>query len=72
MTSMKRVYVAQSEAEAHLVAEELDAAGIQAVVKADTVAIPSIPFPSVWVENRDLARAQELLSRRTASPDGDV
>ena len=70
MAFLKRVYVAQSEAEAYLVAEELDAAGIQAVVKADTVAIPSIPFPSVWVEDCDVARAQDQLSRRTDSADG--
>jgi len=67
---MKRVYVAQNQVDAQLLAEELEAGGVHAIVKVDTVAAPSIPFPSVWVEERDLARAQELLADRSASSDG--
>lgn len=63
---MKRVYVAQNQVDAQLVAEELRAAGVAAIVKMDTVAAPSIPFPSVWVEERDLRRAVELLGNRSA------
>ena len=69
---MKRVYVAQNQVDAQLVAEELQAAGIAAIVKVDTVAVPSIPFPSVWVETRDLPRAVELLGDRSASADDAV
>jgi hypothetical protein len=61
---MKRAYVAQNPVEAQLVAEELRAAGIEAVVKVDTVAAPSIPFPGVWVEEQDLVRAQQVLRDR--------
>jgi hypothetical protein len=66
---MKRVYVAQNQVDAQLVADELRASGVPAIVKADTVAAPSIPFPSVWVEERDLARAQETLGTRSVSRD---
>jgi hypothetical protein len=69
---MKRVYVAQNEVDAQLVAEDLHAGGVRAVVKVDTFAAPSIPFPSVWVEERDLARAQDLLATRPDPPDSAV
>ena len=69
---MKRVYVAQNQVDARLVADELRANGIPAVVKMDTVAIPSIPFPSVWVEDDDLRRATDWLASRSDSPDGTV
>jgi hypothetical protein len=50
----------------------LRAGGIDAVVKMDTVAIPSVPFPSVWVEDDQLAQAEELLaSRADAADDGE-
>jgi hypothetical protein len=62
---MKRVYVAQSEADAQLVANQLRAAGVDAVVKADRFAVPSIPFPSVWVEDDDLSEAEQLLADRS-------
>jgi hypothetical protein len=58
---MKQVYVAQNPVDARLLADQLEAGGVHAIVKVDTFAAPSIPFPSVWVEERDLARAQELL-----------
>ena len=66
---MKRAYVAQNQVDAQLVAEELRAAGIDAVVKMDTWAAPSIPFPSVWVANADLPRAAALLAARRDDPD---
>jgi Putative prokaryotic signal transducing protein len=69
---MKRVYVAQNQVDAQLVAEELRAGGVAAIVKVDTVAAPSIPFPSVWVEERDLTRAVELLGERSAPADDAV
>jgi hypothetical protein len=59
---MKCAYVAQNQVDAQLVAEELRAAGIDAVVKMDTWAAPSMPFPSVWVADADLPRAEALLA----------
>jgi hypothetical protein len=67
--TMKRVYVAQNQVDAQLVAGELRASGVPAIVKADTVAAPSIPFPSVWVEARDVARAREIVGSRSVSQD---
>jgi hypothetical protein len=70
--TMKRVYVAQNQVDAQLVADELNASGVPAIVKVDTFAAPSIPFPSVWVEERDLVRAQDLLANRSGTSDGAV
>jgi hypothetical protein len=64
--------VAQNQVDAQLVAEELRAEGVPAIVKVDTVAAPSIPFPSVWVEARDLPRAVKLLGSRSAPADDAV
>jgi hypothetical protein len=61
---MKRVYVAQNQVEAQLVRDRLEAAGIPATVKADTVAAPSIPFPAVWVDASNVERAIRLLEDR--------
>jgi hypothetical protein len=69
---MKRVYVAQNQVDARLVADELRAGGVDAVVKMDAVAAPSIPFPSVWVDDDDLAGAQALLRERRGSSTGAV
>jgi hypothetical protein len=65
VSTMKRAYVAQNPIEAQLVADELRAAGIEAIVKVDTVAAPSIPFPAVWVQDQDFPRAEQVLLRRT-------
>jgi len=67
---MKCAYVAQNQVDAQLVAEALRAAGIDAVVKMDTVAAPSIPFPSVWVASADLPRAEALLAAPRDDADG--
>lgn len=69
---MQRVYVAQNQVDAQLVAEKLQAEGVAAIVKVDTFAAPSIPFPSVWVAERDLPRALELLGDRSAPADDAV
>ena len=58
---MKQVFVAENEIGAQLVADELRAAGVKAIVKVDTFAAPSIPFPAVWVEDADFARARDIL-----------
>lgn len=60
--SLAQVYVAQNPVEAQLVADRLEAGGVHAIVKVDTFAAPSIPFPSVWVARRDLQRARGLLA----------
>jgi len=69
---MKRAYVAQNPVDAQLVAGALRAAGINAVVKVDTVAAPSIPFASVWVEDADLPQALEVLRNRADTSEGAV
>ncbi|HET7039105.1 MAG TPA: DUF2007 domain-containing protein [Gemmatimonadales bacterium] len=69
---MKRAYVAQNPVDAQLIAAELRAAGIEAVVKVDTVAAPSIPFPAIWVDDEDLPQAQQLLRDRADSSGGAV
>jgi hypothetical protein len=69
---MKRAFVAQNPVDAQLVADELRAAGIEAVVKVDTVAAPSIPFPAVWVDDEDLLQAQHLLRDRADTSGGAV
>ena len=69
---MKRVYVAQNQVDAQLVAEELRVGGVHAVVKMDTFAAPSMPFPSVWVEDDDLLRAEDLLTNRPDASDSGV
>jgi len=69
---MKRAYVAQDPVDAQLVASELQAAGIHAVVKVDTFAAPSMPFPSVWVDDEDLPQALKLLRDRADSAEGAV
>ena len=66
---MKQAYVAQNHVDAQLVADELRAAGIRAVIKTDTFAAPSIPFPSVWVEDGDAARAAAVLGDRAGLGD---
>ncbi len=67
---MQRAYVGQNPVDAQLAADELRAAGIDAVVKVDTVAAPSIPYPSVWVEDEDLPRALGVLRERADATGG--
>jgi hypothetical protein len=69
---MKRAYVAQDPVDAQLAAEKLRAAGIEAVVKVDTVAAPSIPFPAVWVVDEDLEAARDLLRDRLRDAPGEA
>jgi hypothetical protein len=58
---MKRIYVAQNPVDAQLIRDRLEAAGVRAAVRMDTVAAPSIPFPSVWVDDADADRAAVIL-----------
>ncbi|MEO8477992.1 MAG: DUF2007 domain-containing protein [Gemmatimonadota bacterium] len=56
---MKQVYVAQNKVEADLVCSELRNVGIDAVVQGDLMAIPTGPFPSIWVPDDEEAAAIE-------------
>lgn len=54
---MKQIYVAKSVADAELACRQLRNAGFDAVVQGDVAAIPSAPFPSVWVPDDEAAAA---------------
>jgi hypothetical protein len=58
---MKQIHVASSAAAAEIVAAELRAAGIEAVVQGESDPIPTSAFPSVWVPEVDFERARELI-----------
>jgi hypothetical protein len=61
---MIQVYVATDLVDAEMAAAELTASGINAVVQGDVIAIPSGPFPTVWVEQAQLEQAREILAGR--------
>ena len=54
---MKQIYVARDRIDADLVCEELRGRGFEAVVIGDLAAIPSAPFPSVWVRDSEAEAA---------------
>lgn len=56
---MKQIYVARNLADAELACARLRDMGYDAVVQGDVVAIPSAPFPSVWVPDDEAAAAAE-------------
>jgi hypothetical protein len=67
--TVKKVYVAQSPAEAHLVRGRLENEGIPAVVLGEDVyairggvPLDSSTLPTVWVRDEDFERAWELLA----------
>ncbi len=61
---MKQAYVAHDPVEAQLVADQLRAAGIDAVVRIFPLTAPLMPSPSVWVDDDDLPQAELLLHDR--------
>lgn len=61
---MIQVYIATDLVDAEMAAAALNAAGISAVVQGDVLAIPSGPFPTVWVEEEKLEQAREILAGR--------
>ncbi len=68
MGTVKRIFVAQTPAEAHVVAGLLDEAGIQAVIEGEMLtgarfelAMDSATLPSVAVRDEDAPRALDLL-----------
>ena len=58
---MKQVYLARDSADADLVREILRGAGIDAYVKNESAPVIDTPYPSVWVEPEDEARARAVL-----------
>lgn len=54
---MKQLYVAANRLEADLICNELRSLGFDAMVQGDLLAIPSSPFPSVWVSDDEAERA---------------
>ncbi len=70
---MIQAYVATDIVDAELAAATLTAAGISAVVQGDVLALPSGPFPTVWVEDDSLNRAREILAdRERGAQDADA
>lgn len=61
---MIQVYIATDLVDAEMAAEALNAAGVSAVVQGDVLAIPSGPFPTVWVEDDRLEQARAILAGR--------
>jgi len=65
---MKKLYEALDRIEAQMLKDELEGAGVEAVILGDYLAgaageLPTNIWPAVWVvEDRDLARAEELLA----------
>jgi hypothetical protein len=66
---MIQVYIATNLVDAEMAAEALNAAGVSAVVQGEAVAIPTGPFPTVWVEEENLERAREILASRETEAD---
>lgn len=63
---MIQAYIATDLVDAEMVAADLTAAGVAAVVQGDRIAIPSGPFPTVWIEDESLELAREILAAREA------
>lgn len=59
---MKQIYVARDRVDADLLAAQLRGRGIGAVVIGDIAAIPSSPFPSVWVNDGEEDAAVRALA----------
>jgi len=66
---MIQVYIATDLVDAEMAAAALNAAGVSAVVQGDVLAIPSGPFPTVWVEEEKLEQAREILAGRENEAD---
>ena len=70
---MVQVYSASDPADAHLVHDMLDRAGIRAVIQGENLfggrgGLPISPgtAPSVWVNEADFERARALIDEREA------
>lgn len=54
---MKQIYMARDRVDADIACAELRGLGFEAVVIGDLAAIPTAPFPSVWVPDSEEAAA---------------
>ena len=61
---MIQVYIATDVVDAEMAAATLNAAGVSAVVQGEVLAIPSGPFPTVWVQDDKVEQAHEVLAGR--------
>ena len=59
---MKQVYLARDPIDAEVVKKKLLAAGIPAVIRAESFAVAPAPFPSVWVEDTIAENARAVLA----------
>jgi len=66
---MIQAYIATDLVDAEMAAEALNASGVSAVVQGDVLALPSGPFPTVWVEDDKLEQAREILAGRENAAD---
>lgn len=55
---MKQIYVGRDRMDADLACKALRDRGFQATVMGDPAALPTSPFPSVWVEDDEEAAAR--------------
>ncbi len=69
---MRQIYLATDRADAELACAELRNLGFDAVVQGDVAAIPSAPFPSVWVPEDEAAAAAAAWAalREGSAPEG--
>lgn len=66
---MKQIYVAKSYAEAEMLGSELVGLGLDAVVQGDRAAIPTSPFPTIWVPDEQVEAATQALADRGIGDD---
>jgi hypothetical protein len=62
---MRQIYLASNRMEADLLCDELRQLGFEAVVQGDVAAIPSAPFPSIWVPTGEAAAAAAAMRQMT-------
>jgi len=67
---MKRIYMARDRVDADVACAELRGRGFEAVVIGDLSAIPSAPFPSVWVPDSEEAAAVAAWAELQGAADG--
>ena len=67
---MKRIYMARDRVDADVGCAELRARGFAAVVIGDLTAIPSAPFPSIWVPDAEETAAVAAWTELQGAADG--
>ncbi len=64
---MKQIYVGRDRVDAELACEALRNSGFNAVVIGEQLAIPTGPYPSVWVEDDEEAAAKAVWQEMQAA-----